>query len=198
LGENLRKIVLKIVGTALIIVAIVLVIYGLFAIKLPADYYYNKHFGSHVVMAYDQASFEGAKEQILIVWQNMNETFKDRNLNEIYNTPWWWQQTYDNSLKAQEDYFIRLTKRIDDQIKEQQDILEGRKQILIPYNQWYQQALENIRTEMKREGGLDWALSGAWYLTFAPSAYWLLWWLIPIEIALWIVIIFMIAIAFEW
>lgn len=149
-------------------------------------------------MAYDQASFEGAKEQILIVWQNMNETFKDRNLNEVYNTPWWWQQTYDNSLKAQEDYFMRLDKRIDDQIKEQQDILEGKKQILIPYNQWYQQALENIRTEMKREGGLDWALSGAWYLTFAPLAYWLLWWLIPVELGLWIAGIILIAIGYGW
>lgn len=198
MGENLRETVLKIAGFALIIFAILLVIYAVFAIQLPADYHYNNHFGSHVIMAYDQASFEGAKEQILIVWQNMNETFKDRNLNEVYNTPWWWQQTYDNSLKAQEDYFMRLDKRIDDQIKEQQDILEGKKQILIPYNQWYQQALENIRTEMKREGGLDWALSGAWYLTFAPLAYWLLWWLIPVELGLWIAGIILIAIGYGW
>lgn len=194
----MRETALKIAGIALIVFAIALFVYAVFGIKLPADYYYNSHFGSRVTMAYDQASFEGTKEQILILWQNMNETFKDRNLNETYNTPWWWQQTYDNSLKAQEDYFVRLNKRIDDQIKEQQDILEGRKQILVPYNQWYQQALENIRTEMKREGGLDWALSGAWYLTFAPSAYWLYWWLIPVEIALWVLGIVMLLIGYEW
>jgi hypothetical protein len=39
---------------------------------------------------------------------------------------------------------------------------------------------------MYREGGLDWAIKGAWYLNNAPAAYWLAWWLTPLEIALFI------------
>jgi len=157
---------------------------GLVLIDLPARAYYNKKFGAHVVMAYDQASFEGVKEQILILWKNMNETFDTSNLENIYCTPWYWGQTYDNSLKAQEDYFRYLIERIDKQIKESEDILAGNKTILVPYNQWYQDALDALRTEMQREGGLDWAIRGAWYLTYAPMAYWLKLWVVPLEVFL--------------
>ena len=150
----------------------------------PADAAYNRIFKAHVVMAYDQASFEGIKEQILILWRNMNETFGTEDLEHIYNTPWYWEQTYDNSLKAQTDYFKKLVDRIDKQIYEANQILSGNRTILMPYNQWYQQALDALRQEMQREGGLDWAIWGAWYLKYAPLAYWMHILYIPIEIAL--------------
>jgi hypothetical protein len=51
---------------------------------------------------------------------------------------------------------------------------------------------------MKREGGLDWAINGAWYLNFAPAAYWLWWWFIPTEIILVITAFIVTAIAWEW
>jgi hypothetical protein len=50
---------------------------------------------------------------------------------------------------------------------------------------WYDKSI-NLRTEMQREGGLDWAIKGAWLLTYAPAAYWLTWWLTPTETALFI------------
>lgn len=159
-------------------------------IKLPADVEYNKKFGSHVTMAIDQASFEGIKEQILILWKNMNDTFGTENLENIYNSPWFWDQTYDNSLKAQEDYFRRLVNRIDDQIKEQQAIINGNRTIIVPYNQWYQQSLDSLRTELNRAGGLDWALKGAWYLKCAPAAYWLMYWDFPIAAILFILALY--------
>jgi hypothetical protein len=57
---------------------------------------------------------------------------------------------------------------------------------------WYDKSINNLRTEMQREGGLDWAIKGAWYLTYAPAAYWLTWWLTPLEIALFIVLVFIV------
>jgi len=165
---------------------ILLLLFGFFCIALPADKAYNSRFGCHVTMAYDQATFEGVREQVIILWRNMNETFGTENLENIYCTPWWWDQTYDNSLAAQRDYFAMLVKRIDNQIYESEQILAGNRTILMPYTQWYQEALDSLRAEMMREGGLDWALSGAWYLTFAPAAYWLWWYLVPIELILWI------------
>ena len=177
--ETLTKIVLS-----LWIVTVLFPIVCNFAIMFPADAAYNRIFKAHVVMAYDQASFEGIKEQILILWRNMNETFGTEDLEHIYNTPWYWEQTYDNSLKAQTDYFKKLVDRIDKQIYEANQILSGNRTILMPYNQWYQQALDALRQEMQREGGLDWAIWGAWYLKYAPLAYWMHILYIPIEIAL--------------
>ena len=176
----------KLVGVSilLLVLLVAIPIMGLIFIELPAQAKYNKRFGAHVTMAYDQASFEGVREQIMILWENMNESFGTSNLENIYRSPWYWQQTYDNSLKAQEDYFRYLIERIDKQIKESEDILAGNKTILVPYNQWYQQALDSLRTEMQREGGLDWAICGAWYLTYAPMAYWLWYWVLPIELLL--------------
>jgi hypothetical protein len=49
---------------------------------------------------------------------------------------------------------------------------------------WYYKSIQNFRDEMKRAGGLDWAIKGTWYLNYAPAAYWLLWWLIPLEIVI--------------
>ena len=177
------KTLTKITLTLWILTAIFPIVYY-FGIQFPADAAYNRIFRAHVVMAYDQASFEGIKEQVLILWRNMNETFGTEDLEHIYNTPWYWEQTYDNSLKAQEDYFRKLIGRIDKQIYEANQILSGNRTILMPYNQWYQQALDSLREEMRREGGLDWAIRGAWYLKHAPLAYWDGWIFTPVETVL--------------
>jgi Flp pilus assembly protein TadB len=79
-------------------------------------------------------------------------------------------------------------------IKEKEQILAGNKTLLVPYNTWYQQTLDSFRNESKREGGLDWAINGTWYLSFAPMAYWVWWWVIPLEIVLVIIAI----VAFVW
>ncbi len=170
-----------VMGVIFWILALLIGLLAVFVIMLPADAEYNRRFASHVTMAYDQASFEGVKEQVLILWAEMNKTFGTEDLDHIYSSPWYWEQTYDNSLKAQEDYFRKLIERIDKQIYEAEQILAGNRTILMPYNQWYQEALDSLRAEMKREGGLDWALRPAWYLHCAPAAYWLLWWLVPLE-----------------
>jgi hypothetical protein len=135
-------------------------------------------------MAYDQATFEGMQTQVLVVWSQMNKTFADYDFATTYNTPWYWEQNYENTLAANQGYMRSLVDRLNETIKEKGQILAGNKTIMVPYNSWYQQMLEGFRNESKREGGLDWAINGAWFLSFAPTAFWLWWWVIPLETAL--------------
>jgi hypothetical protein len=183
-----------IVFVLLVVLCIALPVFALFGIYLPSIAQYNRLFGSHVTMAYDQATFEGMQTQVLAVWGQMNKTFADYDFATTYNTPWYWEQNYENSLVANRDYFRSLVDRLNQTIKEKEQILAGNKTIMVPYNSWYQQTLEGFRNESKREGGLDWAINGAWYLSFAPMAYWVWWWVIPLEIVLIIIAI----IAFVW
>lgn len=183
-----------IVFVLMLICCIILPVFALFGIYLPSIAQYNKLFGSHVTMAYDQATFEGMQAQVLVVWSQMNKTFADYDFATTYNTPWYWEQNYENSLAANRDYFGSLIDRLNQTIKEKEQILAGNKTIMVPYNSWYQQTLEGFRNESKREGGLDWAINGAWFLSFAPTAYWLGWWFWPLEIVLVIVAV----IAFFW
>lgn len=157
-------------------------------IKLPADAVYNRKFAAKVTMAYDQATFEGMKEQVLLLWREMNETFSGFDYGRTYSTPWYWEQTYDNSLAAQQDYFKQLVRRLESYADLYHKMVSN---VTNPVylEDWYSKSIQNFRNEMKREGGLDWALKGAWYLNFAPAVYWLQWWLIPTEIILLIIAI---------
>jgi len=186
-----------IVFVLLVVLTIAVPVFALFGIYLPSVATYRRLFGSHVTMAYDQATFEGMRTQVLAIWTQMNKTFTDFDYITTYNSPWYWEQNYENSLAANQDYFRSLIGRLDGTIKEKDQILAGNKTILVPYNQWYQQALEGFRNESKREGGLDWAINGAWFLTFAPVAYWVWWWALPLFIALIIIDLFAFVWAFE-
>ncbi len=150
-------------------------------IEAPASSQYNKRFGAHVTMAHDQATFEAMKTQVMLLWQNMNETFAGMDLDHTYSTWWYPEQTYESSLGAQRDYFRALIISIDRYtILYQEKVLNATNPTLL--EDWYYKAMGNIRNEMIREGDLDWALGGAWYLNFAPSAYWMNWWRIPLLI----------------
>ena len=151
---------------------------------LPADKQYNVIFRSKAVMLLDQASFEGMQTQLELLWTQMNITFTGSDLNEVYNTPWYWEQTYDNSLKAQEDYFRQLNRRFTEVISEKNSILSGNRTVIGGYSQWYQQTLESLRSEMSREGGITWVIRDAWYLKFESLAYWF----VVIVIILWITV----------
>jgi hypothetical protein len=187
----------KVVAISLWILVIIISVTSIVCIFLPATAEYNRKFGSHVVMAYDQATFEGMKEQVLQLWQEMNETFKDFNYAHTYGTPWYWEQTYDNSLAAQQDYFKQLTRRLDSYSELYQKMLANMTNPVY-LEDWYYKSIQNFRDEMKREGGLDWAIKGAWYLNFAPAAYWIFWWLIPLIIGIVILALIATAIAWEW
>ena len=154
-----------------IVVAIVFPIAMYFAYVMPADTTYNRDFRSHVTMAKDQSTFDGMIQQIQVLWDNMNNTFSGRDLNTTYSTWWGPDQTYDNSLGAERDYFNRLITRLTSyQTTYANMTTNGSNPILI--NDWYAQSIKNARSEMNREGGLDWAISGAFYLNLHPTAYW--------------------------
>ena len=175
-----------IIAFAVLLIAIPVI--SVFTIYLPAQAQYNRLFGGHVTMAMDQATFEGIEDQINTVWNQMNTTFNGYNYSTTYSSPWYWEQNYENSLAAQQDYFHQLTNRIHSYKQAyQQMAMNNTNPILV--EDWYDKSIQNLRTEMQREGGLDWAIKGAWYLTHAPATYWLTWWLIPLEIVLLIAII---------
>jgi hypothetical protein len=139
-------------------------------------------------MAMDQATFEGIEDQINIIWKQMNTTFTGYDYNTTYSSPWYWEQNYENTLAAQQDYFRQIIRRIDSyQLAYHKMALNNTNPILV--EDWYDKSINNLRTEMQREGGLDWAIKGTWLLNNAPAAYWLTWWLTPTEIILLIITI---------
>jgi hypothetical protein len=159
-----------------------------FGVRMGADKDYNTKFGAHVTMAKDQATFEGMELQIQILYANMNSSFAGRDFNTTYSTWWGPDQTYENSLQAQADYFVQLMKSIDRYIATYDKIINsGNTTAYI--NDWYYQAIQNVRNEMNREGGLDWALKNAFYLNLYPTAYWMLAYIIIIEIIHGIIIV---------
>lgn len=172
-----------------ILILIVLVPLTVFAaVKLPADYQYNKTFGSHVIIAEDSATFEGVRAQVIIIWSQMNKTFAGFDFNNTFNSPWYWEQTYDNSLAAQTNYFGQIVRRVDSYVKQWQIIQNSTSSSVL--QDWYDLSIRNLRDEMTRGGDLDWALKGAWYLNFAPAAYWagvFLSWMVPLGILTFII-----------
>lgn len=170
-----------IICAMLIFLLIALPIVGYLFICMPADTTYNRKFRSHTVMAKDQATFEGMEEQIKVLWEEMNKTFAGEDFNATYNTWWPPDKTYDNSLCAQRDYFQQILKSIDRYQGMYEKLLNNSTNPTM-LEDWYYKSISNLRNEMNREGGLDWALKNAWYLNKAPSAYWFLYWMIPLEI----------------
>ena len=153
---------------------------GYLTINVPANVRYQNLFGSHVTLAVEgNPDFSGIKSEVDTVYANMNATFPDRSLwATTYNNPWPWGRTYDNSLQAEAVYLHHIDLRIT--FYEQLVNKSGQNQLSDVYNQ----AIVNLRNEMKSSGGLDWAISGAWYLQYAPLAYWDITYFLIIDIVL--------------
>lgn len=171
-----------IVGILLIAIAVPTPFVAYFTVCAPADAQFNRQFTSHETMAHDSASFEKMREQIMIIWTNMNSTWNPAQFDTIYNTWWYPDQTYENSLQATNNYYQGLINRIDATIVEMQMIEVGNRTILTPYNQYYTSMLNSFRSETTTSGGLLWAIHDAWYLHFAPMAYWFFIWAVLPEI----------------
>ena len=172
--------VVGILGIFLMVIAFVVPMAAYLTITAPADAGYNKKFASHEVMAYDQSTFEGMKEQILFLWKNMNETWQGENLAEVYSSWWYPLQTYDESLQAEADYFRTTITRLDNYIVQYENLKADKSTSPIYIQDWYDSAIKNFRSETSRAGGLCWAIEPAYYLTKQPMAYWLWWWVIPL------------------
>lgn len=163
----------------------------------PANAQFNKKFGAHETMAHDSATFNKMREQIMIIWINMNSTWNPRDFNNLYNTWWYEDQSYENSLQATNDYFEGLVSRIDATIMELEHWNYSQSH-LQPYNAYYQSQLDAFRNETFDAGGLLWAIRGCWYLSFQPAAYYFLFWYLPLLAGLVIAAIILIATSVDW
>lgn len=158
-------------GIATLVIVLVLGILIWAAFDLPAGIQYSNAFGSDITMTYDAADLQGQHDTVMLIWTNMNNTFDTRNYAHIYSSPWPWAQVKENSLYYTNVYFGQLITRINNNIA-MLNALKANNTNPIYIQDWQTNVINQTRIEMKREGGLDWVINGAWYLTFAPIAYW--------------------------
>lgn len=142
-----------------------------FGLTLPVSVQYQREYGAHINMAYTQATFEGVRYEVITIWENMNRTFTGFDYLYTYSSPFYWDQNYENSLAAQNNYLRSLTDRIDSYIEQYQKLKNSAASSML--QDWYDQSMQNLRTEMKYEGGLDWVIKDAWLLKFYPAIYYL-------------------------
>jgi hypothetical protein len=167
----------------LIIAASVIPVFCNFVVAVPVDTKFNQLFKGQAIMLDDMATFEGMKQQLKRIRDHTEQEFAGFDPQNTFDTPWYWGFTYDRSLQAQYDYYTQLDTRFDEAIFEKNQILSGEKVILSPYAQWYQETLESLRDEIRREGGILWVTEHAWYLHKYPVVYWFGW----IYIGLWVI-----------
>lgn len=144
-----------------------------FTIVLPTQTQYNRQFGGHVIIAYDQSTLSGMKQEILLLWKQMNQSFLGDHA-QIYNSAFYWEQTYDNSLQAEDRYFTQTINRLDNYNAQYETFIKAGTNIVlgVPLTDWYDKIVQNMRIELAREGGLDWAIRGAYYLKYSPLTWW--------------------------
>ena len=142
-----------------------------FGLTLPVSVQYQREYGAHINMAYTQATFEGVRYEVITIWKNMNRSFTGFDYLHTYSSPFYWDQNYENSLTAQNNYLRSLVNRIDSYIEQYQKLKNSAGASML--QDWYDQSMQNLRTEMKYEGGLDWVIRDAWLLAFHPEIYYL-------------------------
>lgn len=180
----------RIVHLDILIAAMVaLVTSSIFGIVVPAEVEYNFYYDRHVQSAYNAASFLEMEIQVVIIWHTMvNFTFAGRNFDETFCTPWFWERTYNNSLAAQNDRLRQLVDKISSYEDTWQKLQTNSTDPTTRVD-WYYKTIQGLGVEMRQDGGLDRVIRGAWFLTYAPAAYWLDGWLIPVAIILTIIAI---------
>lgn len=175
-----RSVIPGILCVVFIILAIVGPIVMVLCWKVPADVQYGNLFGADVAMATEGATTltgpNSIQDYVMRIWNNMNATFDTRNFAAIHNNPWPWGQTKDNTLAKQNEYFNSLNQSLYTRQAWVDAVISGKS----PFSGGdpVQTAINQSRYEMKAYGGLDWVINGAWYLTYAPLAYWTMLYLI--------------------
>jgi len=165
----------------LLALMLALVAYGIYGVVLPAEAEYNWYFGRHVLWAYGSDTYDGIEREVTTVWNQMNITFSERKYNETYCTPWFWEQTYHNTLAAQNEYLQQIIDRVHSYRDTYQEMRLNNTDPNYR-DDWFRSSIQDLKTSMTRGSGMDWAIRGVWFLTFAPAAYWLNGWLVPIGI----------------
>jgi hypothetical protein len=187
---NKMALTFGIIMTVLASIMSAYIVSSYFSVTLPANLTYQREFGDDVVMAYDQADFKGISDQLAKIWTKMNQTFVDADYAHTYCDinfyPWSNNLVYSNSLKCQNDYFVRMNSSLAYNS-------ECKYNATFRPFMWDEfKALNDTRNEMKREGGLDWALRGCWIQRFNASYFivgnWYIYWVL-LAAVLWVLAI---------
>ena len=176
------------IAIALIIIALLVTILGWLLIEVPANVNYGNAFGADFTMLASGASTltgpDSMQDYLMRIWNNMNTTFNTADFAQIYNNPWPWGQTSDNTMAKQNEWFNSLNQTIYQQQEWLNEVITGKTSYAGGDPVIY--ALTQTRQEMNVNGGADWVINGAWYLEFAPFAYYLVYFLI----IFWVLIVF--------
>ena len=160
--------------------------------QAPANVQYGNLFGANVAMATQGATSltgpDSIQYYLMQIWTQMNQTFTGYNYNQVFNQPWSWTHTYDNSLAKQNQYFESLNQTITYQQAWLNNVETGK--VTVVSGNPMMQAINVTRAEMNVSGGLDWALNGAWYLTFTPLAYYTWMYIVIVDVILAVIAIF--------
>jgi hypothetical protein len=139
-----------------------------FGVNYNADWQYNREFGTYVVVATQSSSLNRTWANTLTVWQHMNETFPNVDKwNETYNViPLFGLNAdlkFENTIAAENDYFQGLQTLYNDDL------------ITLKNNTGFNTEMNLVyeyRNEANANGGMDWAIKGAYYIQNYQLAYW--------------------------
>ncbi len=145
-----------------------------FTVNYPADAAYNRKLGTYVTVATQSGSLQKSWDSINTFKANMYEVFpKDKfDYNNTFNViPIFGLEgdlIWENSLGAQEDYFISIDQRMGQDI----DRVLGNVSVI---GVTQQSLLYDLRNELNSYGGMDWVVRPAFYIHYHPMAYWSAW-----------------------
>ena len=144
------------------VVMAVLIIGGLVAFNfycsIAVDYPYNKQIGAHLNNAYDGSTPEIMKENLLLAKNAMIKAgLKPENYGKIF----FWEQTADYQMEYTYRYIDGLINRTDYIIAWRDSHIGSDAPVL---QDVYNEMLDDLRVEYKRNGPIDWAAKDAWMI----------------------------------
>jgi hypothetical protein len=125
---------------------------------------YQRVIGDYALNAADAPTFQ----QSILFLQKFNDSMNKEGLTaDMYNTPWSWEQTPQNSMQFQYSYVGQMIDRANYYINYTTAQHAG------TLTDVYNTALTNFRNEMSHNGPLDWVAQNAWMLH--KGYYWNYW-----------------------
>lgn len=150
------------------------------AIRIPAEYHYNNAIGNYIEFAKQQSTFDGMRQGVLVIKEKTNILFPDKG---VYNSGFYWDFVYKNTITAQEVCYNQIIDRINTlEATYNRAALDTRDPTLL--KDWYAEARQNILYEMNSNGlgiyncSLSYVVSQAYMVKYEPLSYWLAFYII--------------------
>jgi hypothetical protein len=159
---------LRRIGLTLLVSAIVLIVVWEPYYAIGVVYPYRQSIGAYVDRAYDASDFAVMHENLVLAEQGMRaQGLLPTDCAYFFS----WEQTPDHCMAFSYNYIDRLINRTGYYAR----LFAGLPNATL--TDVYSQAMNNMRTEMLRNGPIDWLAWPAWLLKYHPLAYFsvLLW-----------------------